>query len=504
MKDVRYYLRKLFPYNSFLVLTLTFCFFLSPQLNGQWLYAESSSQLTTPSLGSVLTSSTVTFEWEAVSGATEYYLGIGTSANSVASYVWGDIYHDSQGTRTTATINGIPINGNPVYVRLWTFINAQWLYQDYVYQTSQAVGPPQPDLTVVAFGWPTSGGKDQELNFTYQVKNIGMATAIGKYWGGYYVKMYVDNVKVAERSHYQLSAGGSDTNGFQWKATCGSQPSRTVKIVVDDGNHVDNESNENNNTVTGQLNVSGCVSSIWRPAPGTTWQWQLQGAIDTSFNVQVYDIDLFDVPQSVIDQLHQARRKVICYLSAGTFEPWREDAHKFPEQVKGKPLDPPFGTEKWLDIRRIDILGPIMQARLQLAKDKRCDAVEPDNVDGYTNNSGFPLTAQNQLDYNRWLAAEAHKRGLSVGLKNDVDQVAQLQPDFDWALNEQCFEYAECATLRPFIQAGKAVFGVEYGNPDNPNDQNKFLSDVCPSAKAEQFSWLLKDLDLDARRFACP
>lgn len=42
-----------------------------------------------------------------------------------------------------------------------------------------------------------------------------------------------------------------------------------------------------------------------------------------------------------------------------------------------------------------------MQARLDLAVQKGCDGVEPDNVDGYQNNSGFPLTAQDQLAYNR-------------------------------------------------------------------------------------------------------
>jgi len=235
-------------------------------------------------------------------------------------------------------------------------------------------------------------------------------------------------------------------------------------------------------------------TAVWQPPPGTTWQWQLTGEIDTSFDVAMYDIDLFDVPQSVIDDLHEDGRIVICYFSAGSYEEWRPDAANFPISVRGNPLDN-WPGESWLDVRQIDQLGPIMQARLDLAVQKACDGVEPDNVDGYTNNSGFPLTANDQLAYNTWLAAEAHSRGLSIGLKNDLDQIPNLLPHFDWALNEQCFQYDECDLLLPFVQAGKAVFGVEYEGE---------LADFCPQATDYQFSWLLKDWGLGPMRMACP
>lgn len=235
-------------------------------------------------------------------------------------------------------------------------------------------------------------------------------------------------------------------------------------------------------------------TAVWQPTPGTTWQWQLTSEIDTSFDVDMYDIDLFDVPQSVIDSLHQDGRIVICYFSAGSYEEWRPDAAAFPAEVRGNPLDN-WPGESWLDIRQFDTLGPIMQARLDLAVQKECDGVEPDNVDGYSNDSGFPLTANDQLTYNTWLAAEAHSRGLSVGLKNDLDQIPDLLSHFDWALNEQCFQYDECDRLLPFIQAGKAVFGVEY---------EEELANFCPQATANQFSWLLKDWDLGPERLACP
>jgi hypothetical protein len=231
----------------------------------------------------------------------------------------------------------------------------------------------------------------------------------------------------------------------------------------------------------------------WRPAPGISWQIQYTGALDLSFDVQMYDLDLFETSQTVIDELHAAGRRVVCYFSAGSWEDWRPDAGQFPESVLGNELEG-WPGERWLDIRQMDILGPIMAARLDLAAQKGCDGVDPDNVEGYANDSGFALTAQDQADYNIWLAAQAHSRGLAVGLKNDLTQIPDLINFFDWQLNEQCFQYNECDLLLPFIQAGKPVFGIEYqGDP----------ASFCPQANSMNFDTLEKNLDLDAWRMAC-
>lgn len=227
-------------------------------------------------------------------------------------------------------------------------------------------------------------------------------------------------------------------------------------------------------------------SSIWQPKPGTTWQWQLLGEINTSWDVEMYDIDLFNTPASVIEQLKSEGRIVICYFSAGSYEDWRPDAAQFPPEVIGEPLDG-WPGEYWLDIRQIETLAPVIAARLDLAVGKGCNGVEPDNVDGHANETGFPLSARDQIAYNRWLAEEAHARGLSVGLKNTLDLIPGLVDTFDWALNEQCFQYEECDALLPFIKVNKAVFGVEYeGDP----------ADYCPRAAVMGFSWLTKTYNL--------
>jgi len=237
---------------------------------------------------------------------------------------------------------------------------------------------------------------------------------------------------------------------------------------------------------------SGGQDSWWKPRPGTSWQWQLSGAIDTSFGVAMYDID-YETPASVISQLHAQGKTVICYMSAGSWEDFRSDAGLYPAAVLGNPLAG-WPDERWLDIRRLDVLAPIIEARMNAAVQRGCDGIEPDNVDGYQNDSGFPLSYSDQLAFNKWLAQQAHQRNLSVGLKNDLEQIPDLEPYFDWALNEECFQFQECGPLLTFIYAGKAVFGVEYsGDP----------ASFCPAANALNFDWLKKNMELDAWRLAC-
>jgi hypothetical protein len=238
--------------------------------------------------------------------------------------------------------------------------------------------------------------------------------------------------------------------------------------------------------------------TIWRPAPGVTWQWQLTGLpLDTSVQAEVYDIDLFDNDSAIVAALHAQGRKVICYISVGSWEDWRPDAEQFPPTVIGRDYAG-WPGEKWLDIRQIEQLAPILRARLDLCRDKGFDGVEPDNVDGYTNDTGFPLTYADQLRYNIWLAEEAHARGLSIGLKNDSEQVADLLPYFDWALTEDCFDQGWCEQMTPFIAAGKPVIDTEY------TDTGAALEEFCPRAQALQLTALLKHRRLDAFLQPCP
>jgi hypothetical protein len=271
--------------------------------------------------------------------------------------------------------------------------------------------------------------------------------------------------------------------------------------VVDSGSDPDPEPDPGEHTgTTGEHTGTPTSSTVWSPPLGTTWQWQLSGNADLTLPVEVYDLDLFDTPQRDLDTLHADGKHVICYFSAGSIENWRSDADQFPEVAIGRALEG-WAGERWLDVRDPTV-RTVLAARLDLAVDKACDAVEPDNVDGYENNTGFDLDRADQLDFLRFLSTEAHARGLSVGLKNSVGLVAELHPDFDWALNEECFAYDECDRLDPFRTDGKAIFHVEYVNRES---QAAALRDqVCSDPAVSGFSTLVKTWDLDDFVLTCP
>lgn len=242
----------------------------------------------------------------------------------------------------------------------------------------------------------------------------------------------------------------------------------------------------------GQLAMPIGCTDCWHPAVATSWQIQLTGAIDLSVEAEMYEIDLFDNSASTVQMLHRLSRKVVCYIDAGTWEDWRPDAAQFSTSLLGRSNGWP--GERWLDVRQLALLGPILEARLDLCKAKGFDGVEFDNVDGYANNTGFPLTYADQLRFNTYLANEAHKRHLSVGLKNDPKQVVDLVPYFDWAIVEECFQFQECTSYLPFVRAGKPVLAIEYELQPEA---------FCQQARALQFNAIKKHRNLDAFRISC-
>jgi hypothetical protein len=252
-------------------------------------------------------------------------------------------------------------------------------------------------------------------------------------------------------------------------------------------------------TLPAPVACAGC----WQPPRRTSWQWQIGSVPRPPFlDVAMYDIDGFAAGSGVVAKLHQRPgRHVVCYISAGSWENWRPDAGQFPASLKGNRLDG-WPDERWLDIRQYQgTLGTIMQARLDMCAAKGFDAVEFDNVDGYLNATGFPLTGADQLAYNAWLANQAHARGLSAVLKNDMPQIPKLLPYFDIALNEQCWQYGECTTAQngrygydQFVAAGKAVFQVEY---------RLAPSQFCARSNRQNFNSLRKKLALGAYRVPC-
>lgn len=236
------------------------------------------------------------------------------------------------------------------------------------------------------------------------------------------------------------------------------------------------------------------------PPVNTSWQWQLQGDINTTYEVDLYDIDLFDTPDAVIRHLLDQQRIVICYFAAGSRESWRGDANQFPPETIGAAVEG-WDGEHWIDIRHQSIRN-IMRQRLDYAVTRNCDGVEPDLINAYENKNGLDITAEDQLDYNKWLAQEAHARGLSIALKVDYYQVNELVDYFDFKISESCFEYDECELLLPFIKAGKAVLNTEYHQRyiDDPVAR----AELCAKSKSMGIQTLILPLALDdSFRYTC-
>jgi hypothetical protein len=231
----------------------------------------------------------------------------------------------------------------------------------------------------------------------------------------------------------------------------------------------------------------------WQPAPGTSWQWQLSSRPGTLLDADAYDLDGFDTPKATVDRIHANGSGAICYISVGSWENWRPDKGRFPKRVLGRDYHG-WPGEKWLDIRDLDALAPIMGTRMDVCKQKGFDAVEPDNMDGYQNRTGFKISYAQQLRYNKFLADAAHERGLAIAMKNDPDQVTDLVDHFDFAITEDCFDGKWCHMMSPFVDANKAVLAAEY------TDTGARLSRFCPKAQSLGFDAILKKRNLGAWR----
>ncbi len=241
------------------------------------------------------------------------------------------------------------------------------------------------------------------------------------------------------------------------------------------------------------INITNADNDWYKPKIWDNILIQLQWKINPNLYVNLYDIDLFDTPQKNIDEIHKQWKRVICYFSAWTYENWRSDKNKFPKDIIWKKLEN-WPWEKWLDISNFKKFDKIMISRLNLAVFKKCDWVDFDNI-SYSKNSKaekwFNISYNDYIKYNTFLANQAHKRWLSVWLKNNLLQIKDLVNIFDFEINEECYTYNECDYLKPFIKNNKAVFWIEY-------ELKK--EDFCPKANNSWYSFVLENYDLDWKK----
>ena len=250
-------------------------------------------------------------------------------------------------------------------------------------------------------------------------------------------------------------------------------------------------------TVTACSGTDGDILHTTRPQPQplASWQIQLTGNLDTTVDVRMYIADA-GTRAAVINDLHAAGRIVICYFSAGTQEPFRDDASRFPAASLGEPLAS-YPDERWIDVRDPAVRA-IMQDRITAATAAGCDGIEASGLAAYATTTGFDFTRADQIAYDRWLANAVHRAGLSIGfVENDAGLSGDLLADFDWTIVWSCLDTG-CPAAAPFVAARKAAFLVEYG------DETR-TAVVCPGAHDLGLSAIIKrDGNLDAFRVGCP
>ncbi|WP_434743200.1 endo alpha-1,4 polygalactosaminidase [Micromonospora sp. SH-82] len=251
------------------------------------------------------------------------------------------------------------------------------------------------------------------------------------------------------------------------------------------------------------LLLAGCQSAPQRPPPtspwpaGVTrhwqWQWQLTGPLDLTVEAQVFLLDPVRTTAAETARLRDLGRRLVCQVSVGSYVTTDPDEGRFPIEVRGHPGVRP--DTYWLDVRRWDELRPVLADRFRLCRGKGFTAVLLTDADGYTRYTGFPVTFDDQLLFNRRVADLARSLGLSPGLRGGLPQVAALAPDFDFAVDEECVRLRQCDRLLPFTDAGKPVFHVEYAGT---------TTDFCVTSVGYGFTSMRKERVLDAWRVPCP
>ncbi|PNY25531.1 Uncharacterized protein TCAP_04534 [Tolypocladium capitatum] len=297
---------------------------------------------------------------------------------------------------------------------------------------------------------------------------------------------------ISERRGYEAKKAARPL----WRKLAGAALATVLVLAVVGHNH---GSGNDGDRVHYRRDVSRRASA-WQPKTGTTWQINIRDQLDLSNGnitppVEVFDIDMFSNNAETVKTLHDAGKKVVCYFSAGSYENWRPDKDQFNQADLGNGLVG-WPGENWLNISSQNVRN-IMAQRIKLAADRGCDAIDPDNVDGYGNDNGLGLTADDSISFVKFLAGEAAKYNMATGLKNAGDILPSVLDVVNFSVVESCVQFQECHIYSPIIQAGKPIFHIEY--PDSaPNMDDAAVDNLCNSRGQDGCSTVMKLTNLNA------
>ena len=143
---------------------------LYSMINGVWVYksyyytaADNRAQMTSPAInGGAFGASSVNFAWSAGSGVSNYALWVGSSPGG------SDLYAKLEGGSLSDTVNNLPVDGRPIYVTLWSYLNGRWVTNSYNYTAldnrARMTSPVNNSVlgsTSVNFTWAAGTGASQ-------------------------------------------------------------------------------------------------------------------------------------------------------------------------------------------------------------------------------------------------------------------------------------------------------------------------------------------------------
>jgi hypothetical protein len=267
------------------------------------------------------------------------------------------------------------------------------------------------------------------------------------------------------------------------------------------------------------------------PNSGPEFQWELDhplnvnSALDTGSGAvnalghrsgvtTVFDIDGIINPASTVTALHELNDKAICYIEVGAagnyYSAAMEDLpvtyYRQLSQAGDLGSAEPGYPESYLNINAPSTVRIIEAMIKQQCAAKRFDAVEPDIDDSYTDSTGFSITEQENLRYDRTLGAYAHSLGLAWGQKNgdnDPEFSQALEPTTDFLLDEECNYFQTCGIVTPpYVRAGKLVLNAEYTS-DWGSSVTADLGKFCPADVAGRIDGILFKTALAGPRNPC-
>lgn len=230
------------------------------------------------------------------------------------------------------------------------------------------------------------------------------------------------------------------------------------------------------------------------PAESARWLARLDGPVDIEDDADFFYLDAEQQAPEDLAELRRQGRHYLCYLSAGSFEDFRDDADQFPQSAIGNPLAA-FPGERWLDVRDATV-RQLMAARIERLAKLGCAGVPPSALTVHTADTGFVLTLGDALEYSRWVAERLHASGMSAGLIGPASLTSELWAVFDFGLAIGCVEGTQCAEYEVLRQGGRPVFFVELGAPED-------AARLCNTAQQLGFYPLVTDAGFGGNCVVC-